>query len=223
MCKRVSVKAEKSDIVDMFGIEHVHHCSINRYNVAPLQQMTIVMNNHLGERILEEARWGLFPFWAKDSVNADSRWLSGKPFFERMLRRQRCIVPCSGFYGWRPEEGRKTPRPMHIVLPGRPLLGIAGFYDSWLNGRGEEVRAFTILTAPSSGAISVWQSDIPIILDEEGAADWLNPAVTDFSTLRKHLEPVDGYMMRAYPVSPLVDNEANESPDCILEVQADFA
>lgn len=223
MCERYSLQADKADLVGMFRIEKVHHCSTNRFNIAPLQTVTIVMNNRHGERVLQQSRWGLFPYWAKDSVNADGGSLARKPFFERMLKRQRCVIPCSGFYGWKPGEKVKSPRPMHIVMPGRPLFGMAGFYDQWRNADGEEVRAFTIVTVPAAGAISVWHDRFPVILDEEAADRWLDPSLTDFTLLRKFLEPVEASQLRAYPVSEAVADENYESPDCVREIRADFA
>lgn len=223
MIERYSITADVGEMVEAFQVQKLIHCSTNRFNVAPTQTVSIVMNDRWGERSMYDARWGLFPFWAKDSVNADYAALPEKKFFERMLRRQRCIVPISGFFGWQNVEKERDPRAMHIVVSNQRLLGIAGFYDMWKNYSGKEVRAFTIITAPSSGAMSQWQPRVPIIMDDEGIEDWLNPRINDYRSLRKHLEPMDSYRMRAYPVTNAVGDEAYESPDCIREIRPDFA
>ncbi|KQO18479.1 SOS response-associated peptidase [Paenibacillus sp. Leaf72] len=223
MIERYSVKASVDDLVRSFQVGNVIDCDVTRFNIAPTQSVSIVMNDRLGERTLQDARWGLFPFWAKDSVNADCERLSEKPFFERMLRRQRCVVPCSGFFGWQQYGQEREPRAMHIVVPSQRLFGVAGFFDAWKNYQGQEVRAFTMITANSSGALSGWQPRVPIVLDEEGLEDWLNPRIHDFRSLRKHLDPLESYQLRAYPVTNAVGNEAYESPDCIQEIMPDFA
>lgn len=223
MIERFSLTAEIGDMVETFQIKKVVRGYTNRFNAAPTQTVSIVMNDRFGERTMQESRWGLFPFWAKDSVNADHATLSSKPFLERMLRRQRCVLPCSGFYGQKQFGQERAPRAMHTVVPGQPLLGVAGIYDCWRNASGKEVRAFTMITAASSGAMSVWQPRVPVILDEEGIEDWLNPRITEFSSLRKHLEPMDSYLMRSYPVTNAVHDDLYESPDCIMEIRTDFA
>ncbi|WP_042168157.1 SOS response-associated peptidase [Paenibacillus gorillae] len=223
MIERYSITADVGDMVEAFQIKKLLHCYTNRFNIAPTQTVSIVMNDKWEQRTMHDARWGLFPFWAKDSINADTATLSDKRFFDRMLRRQRCVVPCSGFFGWQQFGREKEPRAMHIVVPQQRLLGVAGFYDEWRNYSGELVRAFTMLTASSSGAMSQWQPRVPIVLDEEGLEDWLNPRVQDYRSLRKHLEPLESYQMRAYPVTNAIGDEAYESPDCIREIRPDFA
>ncbi|MBD2872885.1 SOS response-associated peptidase [Paenibacillus arenilitoris] len=219
MIERFSLTAEIGDMVERFQVKKVIRGYTNRFNVTPTQTVSIVMNDRFDQRTMQESRWGLFPFWAKDSVNADHLTLSEKPYMERMLRRQRCVLPCSGFFGQKHFGKERDPRAMHIVVPGQPLLGIAGVYDCWKNVNGQEVRAFTMITAASSGAMSVWQPRVPVILDEDGIEDWLNPRITEFGGLRKHLEALDAYLMRAYPVTNAVRDDHYESPDCIREIR----
>lgn len=224
MIERFSLTAELGEMVDRFRIMRVVEGHTNRFNVSPTQTVSIIMNDRHNTRVLQESRWGLFPFWAKDSVNADHVTLSEKPFLQRMLRRQRCVIPCSGFYGQKTFGNERAPRAMHTIVPTQSLLGIAGIYDCWRHVNGKEVRAFTMLTAAASGAMSVWQPRVPIVLDEEAAEDWLNPKLTEFGKLRKHLEAMDGYLMRSYPVTNAVHDEWYEAPDCIREIAApDFA
>lgn len=224
MIERFSLTAEISDLMDRFGIQKVVHGHSNRFNVAPTQTVSIIMNDRHHTRVLQESRWGLFPFWAKDSVNTDYATLAEKPFLHRMLQRQRCIIPCSGFYGQKQFGKEREPRAMHTVVTTQPLLAVAGIYDCWRHVNGKEVRAVTMLTAASSGTMSVWQPRVPVVLDEEGIEDWLNPRLTEFSKLRKHLEAPEGYLMRSYPVTNAVHDEWYEAPDCIREIAVpDFA
>ncbi len=210
-------------IEQMFQLERLEPSPVSRFKAAPTQTVSIVMNDRFDRRTMQNARWGLFPFWAKDSVNADYQTIASKPYMERMLRRQRCILPCSGFYGQKQFGQEKAPRAMHTVVPNQPLLAVPGVFDCWRNAEGKEVRAFTMITAATAGAMSVWQPRIPVMLDEEGIEDWLNPSITEFSALRKHLEAMDSHLMRSYPVTNAVHNDTYDAPDCILEVRPDFA
>ena len=223
MIERFSLTAEIGEVTQKFGVSRVEKGHERRFNISPTQNVSIVMNDRHDVRVLQESRWGLFPFWAKDSVNVDHEDLPSKPFLHRMLRRQRCVLPCSGFYGQKRFGNERDPRPMHVIVPNQPLLGIAGIYDCWRHVSGKEVRAFTMLTAAATGTMSGWMPQVPVMLDEEGIEDWLDPRITEFSRLRKHLEALEGYLMRAYPVTNAVQDEFYEAPDCINEIRPDFA
>lgn len=224
MIERFSLTAELGEIVEKFGINRVVEGHTNRFNVSPTQTVSIIMNDRHDVRVLQESRWGLFPFWAKDSVNADYSALPAKPYMHHMMKRQRCVIPCSGFHGQKTFGTERAPRAMHTVVPSQPLLGIAGIYDCWRTSNRKEVRAFTMLTAASSGSMSVWQPNVPVVLDEEGIEDWLNPKQTEFGKLRKHLEAMEAHLMRSYPVTNAVHDEWYEAPDCIREIAIpDFA
>ncbi|MFD1955012.1 SOS response-associated peptidase [Paenibacillus thailandensis] len=223
MIDKFSITADIADWVEAFRVQKIIRCYTKRFNVSPTQNVSIVMNDRWEQRSINEARWGLFPFWAKDSVNADVDTFHRKPYFERMLRKQRCVVPCTGFYGWRVFGKEKAPRAMHVVAPGRPLLAVPGFYDVFKNAQGQEIRAFTMITAASSGPISTWLPRLPVVLDEEGVEEWLDPAVHDVRPLRKHLEPLEFHQLRAYPVTNNIGDESYDSPDCIREIVPGFA
>ncbi|AJY74456.1 SOS response-associated peptidase [Paenibacillus beijingensis] len=219
MCERYSLTAEVSEIMDMFGVVKAGRCYTNRYNIAPTQTVSIVMNDRHEQRIIDDCRWGLFPFWAKDAVNADAVRLESRSYFDGMLKRGRCVVPGSGFYGWRRTEGEKAPRAMHIIVPGRNLFGMAGLYDEWRSPGGELMRAVTLVTVPSAGPMALWQERLPVVLDQEGMSDWLNPSVKEFGLLRKHLQPLEPFQLRSYPVTNAIRDEQYESPDCITEIR----
>jgi putative SOS response-associated peptidase YedK len=59
-----------------------------------------------GRRSLDLLRWGLIPYWAKDTsigprcINAMAETLATKPAFRDAFQRRRCLVPVDGFYEW---------------------------------------------------------------------------------------------------------------------------
>ena len=69
------------------------------------------------------------------------------------------------------------------------------------------MRAATLVTVPASGSLSLWQERMPIVLDEEGVEDWLQPSIRDFSFLRRHMQPLEPFQLQVYPVSNAVDDE----------------
>ncbi|MFD2114738.1 SOS response-associated peptidase [Paenibacillus yanchengensis] len=218
MIDRFSLSTEPVHIAEQFQVIKTLKTAEQRYNISPTQQTVIVMNDRHQVRSLQRARWGLYPFWARDAVNTAHNEVGHKKFLGDMIRRQRCIIPSTGFYGKKQIGVEKDPRFMHVVVKNRPLFGIAGMYDCWRTPSGEEAIAFTMLTADLSGPMSTWQSKVPIILDEEGMEQWLNPELREWNPLRKHIVPLDSYVMHAYPVTNAVHNEQYESPDCIREI-----
>jgi putative SOS response-associated peptidase YedK len=216
--ERFALRSDVTDIVDQFNVWKVKCCLGNRFNIAPRQAVPIIMNDRLRQRTIDQARWGLYPFWAKESVNADGERVDSKRYFTRMLKSNRCVVPCTGFFGWKQEGVERDPRAMHIVVDRQPLFGMAGIYDQWVNAQGMEERAFTILTVQSSGPMAVWQPRLPVVLDAEAVEDWLNPDITDFAQVRTYVQPLEPFQLRSYPVTNAVTDECYEAPDCIMDL-----
>lgn len=105
MCQRFSLAAELQDIRDHFEIKRVMYYYKDRYNISPTQDMPVVLQQD-GERILDEFRWGFVPYWGKDAINADLRNVHQNPTYRKMVDKQRCIIPCNGFYYWKKKARR---------------------------------------------------------------------------------------------------------------------
>lgn len=80
------------EIRDRFEVVNITAEYEPREAVEPTDPAPIIVGRRR-ERKLVDARWGLFPFWAKDSVHADLHGVLDKPVFDRLIRKQRCIVP----------------------------------------------------------------------------------------------------------------------------------
>jgi putative SOS response-associated peptidase YedK len=67
------------------------------------------------ERSVDVARWGLVPFWAKDTkvgfsnINAMAETVDTKPAFREAFQRRRCLVPVDNFYEWKKTADGKQP------------------------------------------------------------------------------------------------------------------
>jgi len=64
MCGRYSLSKPK-DIIERFGLVQLEFEFGPRYNIAPSQQVPVVIHKNGGNRLLM-FRWGLIPYWAKD-------------------------------------------------------------------------------------------------------------------------------------------------------------
>ncbi|GGG14916.1 SOS response-associated peptidase [Paenibacillus abyssi] len=214
MCERFSLTVDSAQLQEQFDINKVM-CDYNqRYNISPTQSVPVIVGGRR-ERKLVDARWGLFPFWAKDSVNADFDSVSGKKIFDRILKKQRCVIPCSGFYGWRTEG--KVSYAVRIVLRDQQVFAMAGLYEERVDPRGALHRSCTIVTTMPNRVVSDYHDRMPVILDEQERENWLNPEITDKKMLENHIYAYPASLMRAYPVTPLLRNEQLETPEVIKE------
>lgn len=168
--------------------------------------------------------WGLIPSWAKDQVigqkmiNARSETLTQKPSFKRVFVSRRCIVPATGFYEWAKEGKQKVP--MHFVLRGNGLMGLAGLWDIWKypDGEGRDHYSFTIITTSPNELLSKVHNRMPVILRQEDEDRWLDPSFKDTKELLPMLNPYPAEAMEGYPVSRAVNSPAFNGPECTVPV-----
>ncbi len=76
------------------------------YNGAPTQDFPACQLDEDGNCAIAKLRWGLIPFWAKDSkvesrpLNARAKSVHYKPSFGTAFRFRRCLVPANGWSEW---------------------------------------------------------------------------------------------------------------------------
>ncbi len=168
-------------------------------------------------RSLTLARWGLIPFWAKDPaignrmINARAETVAEKPAFRSSFRRRRCGVIADGFYEWQRSAGGK--RPHLLRLKNQTPFAIAGLWDRWEGRDSTAVESFTLITTQPNDLAARVHDRMPVILDREGLARWLEESEAE--KLLELLKPFPAEGMEAYAVSTFVNNPANDSPRCV--------
>lgn len=221
MCGRYTLKAPSESLAEMLpGLEITDEIS-PRYNIAPTQEVAVVPNN--GENRMEYFRWGLIPSWAKDPkignrmINARSETLAEKPSFRTAYKRRRCLVLADGYYEWRREEERGPKTPYYIRMESEKPFAFAGLWESWRQaGEDASLQSCTIITCPPNEKLERIHDRMPVILEEEEYDLWLNPEEQAPAELNHLLKPYPAEEMTAYPVSRLVNQPKNDSPECIL-------
>lgn len=194
LCERYALTTNMSELTKQFQVEQVHCNQANRNHFLPTQTVPVIINRR-GYKAIDDFRWGLYPFWAKDSVNAHSHSVLDKEFFGRMLNKQRCVIPCDAFYGWDTTE--KDRQPIRIGLSTEKAFGIAGIYDIWKHPGGEEIRSFTMLTTWPNRVVSQYNTSMPVILNEELMDVWLNNEKLEEYRYDRLFQPHDPQLMVA--------------------------
>jgi putative SOS response-associated peptidase YedK len=214
MCGRYTIT--NKDVADYFKSEQGSFEFAPSYNIAPTQQVPVVLERE-GERLLTPAKWGLLPGWVKDPAafkasmfNARSESVAEKASFKGPLRHKRTVIPASGFYEWR-REGGNAKTPHYIRLSDGEPIGFAGLYDLW----NDEVLSCTILTTTPNALMAKIHDRMPVILSRDDYGRWLDPEVTDPAELQDLLKPYTGEM-QAYPVSSAVNSPRNNGPELLI-------
>jgi putative SOS response-associated peptidase YedK len=227
MCGRYVITWQPDEISERFQLRRLPEGMFQTYmnfNSAPTQELPVIVIDEAGERVIREMRWGLKARWAKPGdtkavtpFNARADTLLEKPMFKNLVKSKRCLVPARGYYEWQNRGDYK--QPYLISLPDAPLIAFAGLYDEFVpQGEEEPVASYTILTMPPTEFAGQFHTRMPVILDPDEEADWIDPSITDPMAVMPFTERFDGELV-AHPVSRDVNNVRNNNESLIEPIE----
>ena len=177
---------------------------------------------------IEMFRWGLIPYWVRDSssaeairtktFNARAETLTEKPSFRDAAKSKRCLVICKGFFEWQSRKNEKIP--YFIQLKNEELFALAGLYDNWYDPEtGEVENTFTVITTTASpllAEIHNTKKRMPVILPRNAEHSWIHQDQPPGEALSL-LGPFDDRALNAYTVSKRVSQPGADKniPDII--------
>ncbi|HEY7143887.1 MAG TPA: SOS response-associated peptidase [Streptosporangiaceae bacterium] len=188
-------------------------------------------------RQLRVLRWGLVPSWAKDPsigsrmINARAETVDSKPAYRKAFARRRCLLPADGYYEWQPAKiGAKTVKqPFFISRRDGGSLAMAGLYELWRDRDMPDdhpnawMWTATIITTDAPDELGRIHNRMPMIIDKDHWADWLDPANDKPADLRELLAPATAGGLVWHPVSTLVNSVRHNGPELIEPVELDTA
>ncbi len=188
-----------------------------------------------GVRELRVVRWGLVPFWAKDTsigsrlINARAETVASKPAFRRAFARHRCLLPADGFYEWEKSGDPKHPRkqPYYIHREDGGVLAFAGLYELWRDkdrpddDPGAWLWSATIITTRAEDEVGRIHDRMPMVIEPARWADWLDPAASSAEALHELLRPAAAAHLTSHPVSTEVNSVRNNGPELIEPMEGD--
>lgn len=218
MCGRFSLFSPSDVLRERFDFEFTGDFDWQpRYNIAPSQQVLAIV--HDGSRRKGGfLRWGLVPFWAKDTkigyklINARCETLTEKPSFRHLIGRRRCLIVADGFFEWKKTENGK--QPYFIRLTSGQPFAFAGLWDRWEKD-GQVIHSCTVITTQPNGLMASIHDRMPSILRPEEEEAWLDPHLQDTEYLKSLLKPYPEEEMTAITVSTLVNSPSNDLPECV--------
>ncbi|MBE7559646.1 SOS response-associated peptidase [bacterium] len=224
MCGRFGQAGSRDAVMARFIVEEMPDLLPPRYNIAPSQEAAVVLERN-GRRALSFFRWGLVPSWAKDAkigyklINARAESVADTPAFRNAFARRRCLVVADGFYEWKPSPSGRGKQPYRFIVRDGELFAMAGLWEAWKPPEGDLLHSFTIITTRANECVAPCHERMPVILDPEEEARWVDAEYHDREALSRLLAPYPADAMRGYPVSTLVNSPANDVPECIVEVE----
>jgi len=218
MCGRFALGIPRKGLRARFELGDVPQAPA-RYNIAPGQLLESVVETP-EHREMRLFKWGLVPSWAKDAamgykmINARSETVALKPAFKAAMRRRRCLIPAQGFYEWRDENGKRQPWFITSKIP-EEVLAFAGIWEHFESAAGELIQSAAIITCPANGLVSPIHERMPVIVNKEDDARWLDPNLSDPSQVQDIITSRPWPDMRAYRVGTRVNSPGNDGPGLI--------
>lgn len=192
-----------------------------RYNVAPGDEVLAVTAARDGTPRGELLRWGLVPAWASGPagaakmINARVETAAERPAYRSAFARMRCLILADGFYEW--AHGFAGPKQaFHITAHERPLFAFAGLWSVWHAPDGAALRTCTILTTAANAAVARLHDRMPVILEAEAEAAWIDPA-TPSAELPGLLGGLTADQTAVRAVGPAVNDARYDGPECLAE------
>ena len=217
MCGRFGLFTDLSELVEFLGFElgMPTDAYTPRWNIAPTT-LVLTITEADGQRIGSMMRWGLIPRWAKPDTafkrplfNARSETVAERPTFRDSFRIRRCLVPANGFFEWR-RDGPRNKTPIWISDTKTPVVTFAGIWSVW-RGPGGLVESCSIITTSPNALMEPIYNRMPVILDDDWAAIWLDDAA-DQTVLLEALKPREWETMEAQEANPAVGSTKNDGP-----------
>lgn len=219
MCGRFTLTLDPGELQEKLDLGPYLQVYEPRYNIAPSQSVSVVRDG--GNREIEQFRWGLIPFWAKDEsignrmINARAETIADKPSFRNSFKKKRCLILADGFFEWSVQDPALGKTPFYFQIKGGEPFTFAGLYDEWKTEQDENILSCTIITSEPNALVAKYHNRMPVILSAEKRWEWLKDG-TSPDELLDMLAPSPAALMNVRPVSKDVNNPKNDSIDNLL-------
>jgi putative SOS response-associated peptidase YedK len=223
MCGRYATTRSDADLTLLFDAVDVTESLAPSWNVAPTDPVPVVRVSTTHEaRVLDTARWGLVPPWAKDlragarMINARAETVATSRAFASSFARRRCLVPADGWFEWVRDGGGK--QPFYMTPADGSVLAFAGLWSAW---GPESVLTCSVLTTAALGGLARVHDRMPLILPAERWEAWLAGG-GDGAELLCPMTPAELEAIEVRPVRPEVGNVRNNGPGLVTPLDEEL-
>lgn len=222
MCGRYALETPLDELAGIFGATVALDEPGPRFNIAPTQTVAALREPD-GAREIVGLRWGLVPSRTEDPaslplmINARAETLDRRASFQDLVSDHRCAVLADGFYEWRTEHGLR--QPYYVRRGDGDPLALAALWDRRTDEDGT-VESCAIVTTDANDLLAPLHDRMPVILDPDAVAPWLDRSVTDFGRVRASLRPFPSERLEVFPVSTRVNRTSEDDGELIEPLAA---
>ncbi len=175
MCSRFENKETGESIFKKFEKDflmlNLAQKNLKQINIAPSDDILVIQKNDKQFEI-KCFTWGIkFPGEKSPLIfNSRTETISEKPYWKKLFKSNRCIIPATAFYEWQSfGSGNKAIKiPQKIWFEAMPLFFIAGIYVKIEDG----IFASLITSTPNSTIAKV-HNRMPVILSKDEGIEFL--------------------------------------------------
>jgi putative SOS response-associated peptidase YedK len=217
MCGRFTQKYTWQELEELYRLNQTPRNIRPAYNVCPTDPIHVIIPGSSG-LFLMPMRWGLIPRWWKKSLkelpatfNARSETVADKPMFRDAFRRNRCLIPASGYFEW--QTVGKEKQPYYFTPKNGSVLTFAGLWEEWKDRvNNETIQSCTMLITEPNSFVTPIHDRMPVILQPENISSWITgEAGTEL------LKPAPEDTLRMWPVSKRVSKPGNTDDATSIE------
>ena len=210
MCGRYYVDISNDKLLFVSNINEIEY--EKNFNVAPQTLAPCIIDN---KAVI--ANWGYFPDWLKNQSNPrplfNTRYesLLEKKTFTTAFKNSRCLIPISGWYEWKEEDGIK--QPYYFFDTSESLLFAAGLY--WNRSSGDIETS--IITREAVSLLQHIHNRSPLLLTSDSRDLWMSDAPSE-----EIYTEVLGYTysdIEFYKVDRAVNNPKNNNDSLIKKYE----
>ena len=161
--------------------------------------------------------WGYFPSWLKDQNNPrplfNSRYesLLEKKTFTSAFRKNRCLIPLSGWFEWRTEN--ESRQPYFFYNKEKLQIFSAGLFWKRSNGDIET----SIITREAVPPLDTIHNRSPVILDASQIESWLSDK--DVELIYDDIKNINYEEILFHKVDKAVNNTKNKNSSLISKYE----
>ena len=219
MCGRFTNRLTWSEIVALYRLTSPASPERNlpaRYNICPTTTIDAVIERD-NKRELVLMRWGLVPSWWKKTTNqspstfnARAETVAEKPMFRAAFKRNRCLIPASGYYEWQTTPSGK--QPYYFSTENGSPFTIAGLWDEWKDiETGEPLKSCAMIITEANEFVAKIHDRMPVLLTPYQFDEWLTGTAG-----AAVLKPYAVNSLQVWPVSRRVNSSHAPSDDPTL-------
>jgi putative SOS response-associated peptidase YedK len=222
VCGRYQITVPFRRLVELYGLV-AEECDSGlrfpAFNVGPTHRVPVVLQSEEGVE-LRAMRWGFPPLWVahegKDPwkgrplINARSEAALQKRTWSTPLRRQRCLLPCTGFYEWKKQDKRRLP--VWFKPTRTDVLSMAGIWSEF-EREGEIIGCVSILTTAANARVAPVHDRMPVFVPASERQRWMGEL---------NVEEVEGFLRAApegilslHPVSTELGKMSAQGPEVL--------